>query len=143
MQSWVVYGVIAAFCFGVTNVILKVAQQKGNLSPYYLSFVFALGVMLVSGLFMIFNHTVFQFELKSNSLALAAGILYTMGMLSVLIAIANKADIARLAPIFNANTLITVILGIIFLKEVPDVSQMMRVIGGAVLIVVGAVLVSV
>ena len=47
------------------------------------------------------------------------------------------------APIFNANTLVTVMLGIIFLHEIPNTSQMLRVIAGAVLIVIGAVLVSI
>ena len=142
MQNWVVYGIIAAVCFGVTNILFKVAQQKGSLSPYYLSFLIALGAVLVSGLFLAFNPD-FQFELKSNSLALAAGMLWAIGMLAVAVAIVQKADIARLAPIFNANTLVTVLLGIIFLKELPDISQMFRVVAGAILIVVGAVLVSV
>jgi len=142
MQNWVVYGVIAAVCFGVTNILFKVAQQKGNLSPYYLSFLIALGAVFVSGLFLAFNPD-FQFELKSNSLALAAGVVWAVGMILVAVAIAQKADISRLSPIFNANTLVTVLLGIVFLKELPDVSQMFRVVAGAVLIVVGAVLVSV
>ena len=142
MPNWIVYGIIAAVCFGVTNVLFKVAQQKGNLSPYYLSFVFGLGVLLVSGLFLVFNPS-FQFELKSNGLVLAAGIIWTIGMLAVVVALAQKADISRLAPIFNANTLVTVVLGIIFLHEIPNTSQMLRVIAGAVLIVIGAVLVSI
>ena len=142
MPNWIVYGIIAAVCFGVTNVLFKVAQQKGNLSPYYLSFLIALGAVIVSGLFLAFNPS-FQFELKSNSLALAAGIVWAVGMILVAVAIAQKADISRLSPIFNANTLVTVLLGIIFLKELPDVSQMFRVVAGAVLIVIGAVLVSV
>ena len=142
MQSWVIYGLIAAVCFGVTNVLFKIAQQKGSLSPYYLSFLIAFGAVLVSGLFLIFNPD-FQFELKSNSLALAAGIIWAIGMIVVAVAITQKADISRLAPIFNTNTLITVLLGIIFLNEIPDASQMIRVVGGAVLIVIGAILVSI
>ena len=142
MQNWIVYGIIAAVCFGVTNVLFKVAQQKGNLSPYYLSFMIGIGAVLISGLFLVFNHD-FQFELKSNGLALAAGIIWGIGMIAVAVAIAQKADISRLTPIFNANTLVTVVLGIIFLHEIPNTSQMLRVIAGAVLIVIGAVLVSV
>ena len=50
---------------------------------------------------------------------------------------------SQLAPIYNANTIIAVILGIILLKEIPNASQMIRIIIGAVMIVVGAVLVSI
>ena len=66
-----------------------------------------------------------------------------IGFLAVAVAIAQKADVARLAPIYNANTIIAVLLGIIFLKEIPNASQIFRVVAGAVLIVIGAVLVSV
>ena len=84
----------------------------------------------------------FDFEWKSSGLALIAGIIWSVGFLAIAIAISQKADIARLAPIYNTNTLIAVLLGIIFLKEIPDASSIFRIIGGAVLIVVGAVLVS-
>ena len=69
--------------------------------------------------------------------------LFLAGIIAVVIAISQKADVARLAPIYNTNTILAVLMGIIFLKEIPDVSQMIRVIGGAVLIVIGAILVSI
>ena len=142
MPNWVVYGVIASFFFALNTIIYKVAQQKGNFSPYYGSFMFGIGVVIIFGLFLLFKPG-FDFEWKSSSLALTAGIIWGFGFLAVAIAIAQKADIARLAPIYNTNTLLAVLLGIIFLKEIPDASQIFRVIAGAVLIVVGAVLVSV
>ena len=80
---------------------------------------------------------------ETKGLALIAGIIWGLGFLAVAIAIAQKADVARLAPIYNTNTLLAVLLGIIFLKEIPDASQIFRVVAGAVLIVTGAVLVSV
>ena len=142
MQNYVVYGIIASFFFALNTIIYKVAQQKGNFSPYYGSFMFGIGVVIIFGLFLLFKPS-FDFEWKSSSLALIAGIIWGFGFLAVAIAIAQKADIARLAPIYNTNTLLAVLLGIIFLKEIPDASQIFRVIAGAALIVVGAVLVSV
>ena len=142
MQNYVVYGIIASFFFALNTIIYKIAQQKGNFSPYYGSFMFGIGVILIFGLFILFKPS-FEFEWKSSSLALTAGIIWGIGFLAVAIAIAQKADIARLAPIYNTNTLLAVLLGIIFLKEIPDASQIFRVIAGAVLIVAGAVLVSV
>ena len=142
MSNWLVYGIIAAICFGLNTVIYKVAYQKGNFSPYYGSLVFGLGIVLIFGLFLLFKPS-FEFEWKSNSLALIAGIIWGIGFLAIAVAIAQKADVSRLAPIYNANTILAVLLGIIFLKEVPDASQIFRVIAGAVLIVVGSILVGV
>ena len=142
MQNWVFYGIIAAIFFAFNTIIYKVAQQKGNFSPYYGSFMFGIGVMLVFGLFLLLNPG-WNFEAKSTGLSVAAGALWALGFLLVAIAIYQKADVARLASIYNTNTLLTVIMGIIFLHEIPDASQIFRVVSGAILIVAGAVLVSI
>lgn len=142
MENWIVYGLIAAVAFAVNTIIFKIALQKGNFSPYYGSFIFGLGVVFILGILFLFKPS-FDFELKSSLLAFAAGAVWGLGMLAVAIAISQKADIARLAPIYNTNTILAVLLGIIFLHEIPDVSQMFRVIAGAVLVVIGAILVSI
>ena len=142
MPNWIVYGIIAAFCFGVQTIIYKYAIQKWNLLPYYSSFIFSIGILLIIGLFLLFNPGS-KFEWESSSLLVISGIIWGLGFLAVAVAIAQKADVARLAPIYNTNTLIAVIMGIIFLKEIPDASQIFRIIAGAVLIVIGAVLVSI
>ena len=142
MENWIVYGLIAAVFFAVNTIIYKVAQQNGNFSPYYGTFMFGVGVILIFGIFLLINRS-FEFEWKSSSLALISGIVWGIGFLAVAIAIAQKADVARLAPIYNTNTLLVVIMGIIFLHELPDKTQMFRVIAGAILIVAGAILVSI
>ena len=142
MQNWIWYGIIAAFCFGVQTVIYKYATQKGNLSPYYSSFLVALGIIVIFGVFLLFKPGI-NFEWKSNGLLFVSGLIWGIGFLAVAIAIANNADVARLAPIYNTNTLIAVLLGILILKEIPDTTQMFRVIAGAILIVIGAILVSI
>jgi len=98
--------------------------------------------VFIFGVFLLFKPS-FDFEWKSSSIALIAGITWGLGFLAVAVAIAQKADIARLAPIYNTNTLLAVLLGIIFLKEIPNASQIFRVIAGAVLIVIGSILVSI
>ncbi len=142
MENWIFYGILASFFFGLNVIVYKIAYQKGNLSPYYGSFMFGIGVIVVFGLIFLFRPS-FEFEWKSSGLALAAGAIWALGFLSIAIAVSQKADIARLAPIYNTNTILAVLIGIIFLKEIPDKSQIFRIIVGAVLIVFGAVLVSV
>ena len=142
MESWIFYGIIAAICFGVNTIIFKIAMQRGNLNPAYASFIFGIGI-LITFVFYYFTKPNLQFEWKSTTLAVAAGMIWAIGFLAIAIAISQKGEVAKLAPLYNANTIIAVILGIILLKEVPDMSQMIRVIIGAVMIVIGAVLVSV
>ncbi|MBS3103313.1 EamA family transporter [Candidatus Woesearchaeota archaeon] len=140
MQQWVIYGLIASVLFALNGIIYKVAQQKGNFSPYYGTFVFGFGVILVFGLFFLFRPS-FEFEWKSSGLALLSGIVWAFGFLAIAIALSQKADIARLAPIYNTNTILAVLMGIIFLKEIPDASGIVKVVSGAILIVIGAILV--
>src|SRR3989344_8395353 len=142
MQSWVFCGIVAAVCFGVNTIIFKIAMQKGNLNPAYASLAFGVGILFAFFLYY-FAKPSLQFEWKSTLLAVVAGIVWAIGFLAIAIAISQKGEVARLAPLYNANTIIAVILGIVLLKEVPDMSQMWRVVAGAVMIVVGAVLVSV
>ncbi|MBS3105618.1 EamA family transporter [Candidatus Woesearchaeota archaeon] len=142
MQSWVFYGIVAAICFGINTILYKIASQKGNFSPAFGSLVFGIGI-LIAFLVYFFAKPSLQFEWKSTILAIAAGIIWAIGFLAIAIAISQKGEVAKLAPLYNANTIIAVILGIVLLKEVPDMSQMWRVVAGAVMIVVRAVLVSV
>jgi len=142
MESWIFYGIIAAVCFGVNTIIYKIAFQKGNFSAAYGSLVFGIGILIAFLVYFLVKPT-FQFEWKSTSLVIIAGIIWAVGFLAVAIAISQKGEVARLAPLYNANTIIAVFLGIVVLKEVPNMSQMIRVIMGAVMIIAGAVLVSV
>lgn len=140
-MNWIAYGLIAAVFFALNTILYKAAQQKGNFSPSHGILMFSIGVIIVTGIFFLFKPS-FEFEWKSSGLAIIAGAVWAIGMIAVVIAISQKADVARLAPIYNINTILAVIMGIIFLNEIPDASQMIRVIGGAILIVVGAILVS-
>ena len=142
MENWVVYGLIAAVFFGINTIILKIAIQKGNLNPAYASLAFGAGILITFFIYYIINPG-WQFEWKSTSIAVFAGITWAIGAIALAIAISQKGNIAQLAPIYNTNTIIAVILGIVLLKEIPDMSQIIRIIIGAFMIVIGAVLVSI
>ena len=142
MPNWIIYGLIAAFFFALNTILYKVAQQKGNFSSNYGIFMFGIGVVIVSVVFFLSKPS-FEFEWKYSSLAIIAGAVWAIGMIMVAIALSQKADVARLAPIYNINTILAVLMGVIFLHEIPDATQMFRVIVGAILIVIGAILVSV
>lgn len=143
MQSWLIYGLIASLCFGVNAIIYKVAATKGQgLNPFQGALSAGIGVILFFIIVYFVKSSGFTPNWTGVSLAILAGIIWAIGFLAIALAIANKGDIAKLAPIYNTNTLIAVILGIIFLKEIPQGAAIIKVISGAILIVIGSVLVS-
>ena len=142
MENWIWYGLISAVCFGVNTIVYKMASQKSAFSPYYGFFVFSLGILLVSGTFLLFKPSN-NFEWKSTSMIFLAGIIWAIGFFAIAFAISKNFEISKLAPIYNTNTIIAVLLGIFLLKEIPNSTQIIKVIGGAVLIVLGAILVSI
>ena len=143
MQNWIIYGLIASICFGINIVIYKVGATRGQgLNPYLGCLSVGTGVFLLFFLAFMIKSPKFTLNWTGLTLALIAGAMWALGMLMVALAIAKKGDVSKLAPLYNTNTLIAVLLGIIFLKEIPAGSEIMKVVLGAVLIVVGAVLVS-
>jgi uncharacterized membrane protein len=143
MQNWIIYGLIASFCFGVNAIVYKVAATRGQgLNPYLGGLSIGAGVFLFFLLVFMLKSPKFTSNWTGLTLGLISGILWAIGMLAIALAIAKKGDIAKLAPIYNTNTLIAVFLGIVFLKEIPAGSEIIKVVLGAVLIVIGAVLVS-
>ena len=142
MQNWVFYGIVAAICFGINTIIFKIASQKGNLSASYGSLIFGSGIMLAFIVYYLARPG-FQFEWKSTTLAIISGIIWATGFLAIAIAISKGGEIAKLAPLYNTNTIIAVLLGIILLKEIPDKSQIFRIFIGTIMIIAGAVLVSI
>lgn len=144
MQSWLVYGLLASLCFGINVIIFKIATTRGNgLNPYLAAFAYGTGGFLLFSIFYLFNMTEFNSNWKGIWLGVLSGAMWALGMVLVALAIAKKADIARLAPIYNTNTLVAVVLGIILLKEIPDATNIIKVVAGALMIVIGAVLVSI
>lgn len=143
MENWLIYGLIASVCFGLNAVIYKIAVTKGHgLNPYLGVFSVGLGVILFFSFMYFIKLPEFTPNWKGLTLALIAGIVWALGMLMIALAIANNGNISKLAPIYNTNTLIAVLLGIMFLKEIPTGLGIIKVVSGAVLIVLGAVLVS-
>ena len=72
----------------------------------------------------------------------STGVLWALGMVFSFLAIGTGADISRLVPIYNCNTLIAVLLGIMVLHEMPDFAGIVKLIAGSVLIVLGGIIVA-
>ncbi len=145
MTTWLAYGVLAAIFWGSYIIAVKVATSEKyfGINPSYVSLFMLIGIAIVFILNIIFEG---EFAMPKNKIGICfgilAGVLWGLGMLFSLKALTTGADVARLTPIYNINTLVAVLLGIILLHELPNAGELIRVVAGAILIIVGAILVS-
>ncbi|MCX6802393.1 MAG: EamA family transporter [Candidatus Diapherotrites archaeon] len=145
VQAWLLFGILAAVFFGCHAIATKVAVSEKffGLSPALVSLLAlaGMGIVFIAG--MLFEGVP---ELPKNSAGIAfavfAGVLWGIGFLLTLKAFSIGAEAAKLAPIYNTNTLVAVFLGIVLLKELPTAGSAFTVVLGALLIVAGAFLVS-
>ena len=133
-------GLIPALCFGIANFLLKAGQNAGV----------GVGYFLFSSLFgMFFVGILFHFLLPGDSVPLKFGmfgflwgVFGGMGAGLVIFAIHQYGTpIGVLAPLFNMNTLITVLLALWVFAEWKDV-KVPQLLLGSVLIVIGGTLVA-
>ena len=146
MDNWILLGLLAAVAFGISTLLNKVASGSTyfGLEPRTAALFVGIGILMTFAIYFLVNG---GFAMPANNLAVgtavAAGVFWAVGTLLVLMAFAGGADAARITPIFNMNTLVVVGLGIVLLHEVPQQPQMLRVIGGAILVIIGGILVSI
>lgn len=172
MPIWLIYGLLASLCWGTCAVVSKVVTsekylgiQPGGASLLMLggiTIVFMLyflsqqgtisvslklvGVLLIAAVlgFTIYSlkQTGVQISSATLGFGLLQGALWASGMVFAFMAFSIGADAAKLVPIYNINTLIAVTLGLALLHEVPAPDERLKVIMGAILIVLGGILVS-
>lgn len=142
---WIIYGMVAALFFGGYAIASKVATSKKyfGVSPEWVSLFLLIGMAIVFVGNIIIERTKLPESKAGIGFAILAGILVAIGISLCLRAMYIGADISRLVPLFNTNTLVAVILGIILLHELPQAGEAIKVVIGAILIVVGAILVSI
>ena len=147
MDSWIIFGLIAAFMFGTSAIAMKLATSN----KFYGLDTGLVGILSALGLTAVFIVYYFVFSTPSNplqsnpvglGLGVLVGILWGIGNLMVFIALKNGVEVAKLTPLYNTNTLIAVVLGILLLHELPNPSHALKVGLGALLIFAGAILVS-
>ncbi len=145
MEKWMIFGLLAALAYGSNALLAKVSTSGKyfGLNPSVFMLLMLLGIAIV---FVASASTEKGLALPSDPLALGAaigaGIFWGLGMVLTVWALAGGADISRLTPLYNTNTLVAVILGILVLGELPSSPDKLRVIAGALMIVIGSVLVT-
>lgn len=172
MPTWLIYGVLASFCWGTYAVISKIVTSEkylgiqpsgasllmlGGIAVVFLTFFLVrnstlslsaktMGFLLIALLLGYVIYTLreigVQISISSLGFGLLQGALWASGMIFAFLAFSVGAEAAKLVPIYNTNTLIAVILGLLLLHEVPASDERLKVIIGALLIVLGGILVS-
>ncbi len=146
IDKWIVFSLIACVAWGIYLLISKVIVSKNyfgvNSAVASLLFLVGFGIVILG-----YYITEKRFELPSLttpqlSLTVVAGGLFALGVVSVFKALAVGGDASRVRALVNTNTLVTLVLAIILLKELPSHPEMLKVSIGAILIVIGAFLVS-
>lgn len=143
MGGWLILALLASLCYGLFAVVAKLAtsSQHGNVAPASATMLMLVGIAVVVSAYFALSRPTLPTDAQAIGLSVLAGALWALGAVFVYIALSSGVEVARVAPVANTNTLVAVIIGILFLKEVPD--QQLRVLIGALLVVIGGVLVSI
>jgi uncharacterized membrane protein len=144
-RTQLIYAIMATICWGCYIVVAKVASSEKycNVPPRWTTALMGLGIAAVFVCYWVFaKGAPFRAGLPSAAAGLGAGALWAMGMVFALLALRGGADVARLVPLYNANTVVALVLAIAVLGELPQAREMLRVGLGAALVVAGAILVA-
>ena len=146
-SQWVILGLAAAFFFGLSGLMAKVAlgERYYNLDVRTVALMTIVGISLtlLSFYFLLGGSDVLSTPGHALVAGVSVGVFWALGQMLMYYALVKGAEISRLAPLYNINTLVVLVLAVIFLKELPDKTSLVRVAFGAVLIVLGGILVSI
>jgi len=149
MPTWILFGLGAALMLGAANIPQKLAI--GGISAYTLS-PFAYGiltgiVMIVInvGLLLYYKEDFQFFAKKEWGFALLAALLFVIGSLFITLGYRKGANASTFVALFNTNTLVATVLGLVLLKEFTSLTTLgiIKIIIGAILVVAGGVMVTI
>ncbi|MCX6639426.1 MAG: GRP family sugar transporter [bacterium] len=145
MERWLFLAFMAALFWGGNAVLVKLAVGKEyyGLEPSRANFFVGLGVLTTMLIYDRMTPVPFySAKMPVYALSFLVGIVWALGNIFAFRSIEAGGKMSQVVPIYNTNTLIAVFLVIVLLKEVPTGADLIRVIAGAILITVGAILVS-
>jgi hypothetical protein len=139
-MGMIVGGLCPALLYGASSIFAKVSANAGMSAGGHLIYtgiaVSTIGVlisMVIPGQ---------AIATSAISASLLFGSLWALGSGCVVIALYRyEAALSKLAPLYNTNTLVAIVLSLIIFAEWQQV-DLVKLLGGAVLIVLGGILVS-
>lgn len=133
-------GFVPAVLYGLAGVMQKTVQKTGISLSWYIIFI-SIGVLLAS-VPLLFTEQAKQLSLKGGIFSVLIGFFWAFGMVAVALGISKfGVPVSKLAPLYNTNTLIAVILGLLIYAEWKDLN-IIPLLSGAFLIILGGILVT-
>ncbi|HQP29716.1 MAG TPA: hypothetical protein PLB81_00190 [Deltaproteobacteria bacterium] len=133
-------GIIPAVFFGISGAFTKSSNQAGIGTGLYLVCI-GISVTLVGVCYYLLVPDR-NISLRSGAFAALVGMTWAVAAGMVALALTRYGvPVAKLAPLYNMNTLITVLIGLVFLAEWKDV-QALKLMLGAGFVVIGGIIVA-
>jgi len=131
-------GVAPAFLFGIAGVMQKVTNRAGiGTGPYLMGL--GISIFVVGALFACWDRDL-TLNARSGTFVCLFGVIWAVATACIAIALKRyDGQIGQLVAIYNTNTLVAVVLGLVALSEWRNV-QPGRLVVAAVMIVAGGVL---
>lgn len=135
-------GLAPALLFGVFAILTKASTQYNLGSSFYIIVVGISCIILGLGSVPFFSENLGKISPQGTIFAGLGGLAWALGMFLVNVAIARfDTPISLLAPIYNMNTLVSIVLGLWIFAEWRNVS-MPKLMLGSFLITLGGVILS-
>jgi uncharacterized membrane protein len=144
-RTQLIYAILATVCWGSYIVVAKVASSEKycGMPARWTTLLMGVGIIAAFACYWFSSDKVpFHMNVPSVAAGVGAGLLWALGMVFALLALRGGADVARLVPLYNANTFVALLLAVVLLREVPGAKDMVRVGLGSVLVVAGGLLVA-
>ena len=133
-------GVLPAVFLGLFSFFQKLGTKEG-VTPGAFLVVAGLTITLVGVVVSVIARSG-GFGVKGSIYTVFSGIFWALSLAGISYALSRyNVPMSKLNPIFNANTLTTVVLSLFLLGEWSEVN-LLKVFAGAILVVAGAVVVS-
>ncbi|MCB9135905.1 MAG: hypothetical protein H6636_10800 [Anaerolineales bacterium] len=131
-------GILPAILFGVAGIFQKLSSQTTISTGAYLMTI-GVGTVIMGGVFMLVQKNA-TFPANGMLYAGLYALFWTIGMAGIALALQKYGgQISQLVPLYNMNTLVTVVIGLILLAEWHTVNSG-KLLLAAILVIIGGVL---
>jgi len=125
MERWFILALIATLMWGVGSFFGKMALMKDI--PYRVYFFEGIGTITVLTSLIIFKRNEIFTDFAVNPYALLMGITWGIGTIIFIIAL-QPAKLSALVPLTAVYPAVTVILGVLVLKESLDLREILGIV---------------
>ncbi len=134
---------------GAANIPQKLALggiSAHTLSPFAYGILSGIVIITINAALLIYYKDSLQFFAKKEwGFALLAAVLFALGSVFIAMGYRKGANASTFVALFNTNTLVATVLGLVLLKEFAGLSgiAIVKIISGAILVIAGGILVTI